>query len=136
MYRYQQHLYDATRKFYLLGRDRLLSQMEIGVCRTSSGIKCKIGRHLTLAHLSVCRNHPKVGLSRDDRRAHTGNQSGSIRIYFNYLFGVLGRLDDRRFMRCRMPMVVRIRLCESYRVFYEERKIVIPDERGGDLRVS
>jgi S-adenosylmethionine-diacylgycerolhomoserine-N-methlytransferase len=29
MYRYQRYFYDLTRKYYLLGRDRLLAQMEI-----------------------------------------------------------------------------------------------------------
>jgi S-adenosylmethionine-diacylgycerolhomoserine-N-methlytransferase len=29
MYRYQRHIYDLTRKFYLLGRDRLLASLPI-----------------------------------------------------------------------------------------------------------
>lgn len=54
MYRYQRHLYDATRKFYLVGRDRLIKKMEIGKGQTIAEIGCGTGRNLRI----LARQHP------------------------------------------------------------------------------
>ena len=37
MYRHQRYFYDLTRKYYLLGRDRLINEMKISVRRQCSG---------------------------------------------------------------------------------------------------
>ena len=38
MYRYQRHIYDATRKFYLLGRDGLIERMSLLPGRLDPGL--------------------------------------------------------------------------------------------------
>jgi S-adenosylmethionine-diacylgycerolhomoserine-N-methlytransferase len=50
MYRYQKHIYDVTRRFYLLGRDRLLDSMEVAPGDTVLEVGCGTARNLvTLA---------------------------------------------------------------------------------------
>ncbi|MGE3466757.1 MAG: class I SAM-dependent methyltransferase [Pyrinomonadaceae bacterium] len=56
MYRYQRYFYDATRKYYLLGRDRLIEQMAIRPGDTVAEIGCGTGRNLIL----LARKHPKA----------------------------------------------------------------------------
>jgi S-adenosylmethionine-diacylgycerolhomoserine-N-methlytransferase len=46
MYRYQRHIYDLTRKFYLLGRDRLLEEMDVRAGDTVLEVGCGTGRNL------------------------------------------------------------------------------------------
>ena len=46
MYRYQRYFYDATRRFYLLGRDRLIQKMTIGEGDRVAEIGCGTGRNL------------------------------------------------------------------------------------------
>jgi len=54
MYRYQKHLYDFTRRYYLLGRDRLLASMDIAPGDAVVEIGCGTGRNL----LALARRHP------------------------------------------------------------------------------
>ena len=49
MYRVQRHIYDATRKFYLLGRDRLIAHMQPGAGATVLEIGCGTARNLIQA---------------------------------------------------------------------------------------
>lgn len=49
IYRYQRYIYDATRKYYLLGRDRLLSELDPPQGGTILEIGCGTGRNLVLA---------------------------------------------------------------------------------------
>ncbi len=49
IYRYQRYIYDATRKYYLLGRDRLLDDLQPPVDGTILEIGCGTGRNLILA---------------------------------------------------------------------------------------
>ena len=46
MYRYQRHFYDLTRKFYLLGRDRMIEQMEVQAGENVLEVGCGTGRNL------------------------------------------------------------------------------------------
>ena len=48
MYRYQRYFYDASRKFYLLGRDRLIEQMEVSNGNSVAEIGCGTGRNLEI----------------------------------------------------------------------------------------
>ncbi len=48
MYRYQRYFYDLTRKFYLLGRDRLLEQMAINDGDKVLEIGCGTARNLII----------------------------------------------------------------------------------------
>jgi S-adenosylmethionine-diacylgycerolhomoserine-N-methlytransferase len=54
MYRYQRHIYDLTRKFYLLGRDELIDDLMLrpGDCVLEIG--CGTGRNL----VALARRHP------------------------------------------------------------------------------
>lgn len=48
MYRYQRYFYDFTRKYYLLGRDRLIREMEISGGENILEIGCGTGRNLAI----------------------------------------------------------------------------------------
>lgn len=52
MYRYQRHIYDLTRKYYLLGRDRMITGLDVPPDGSLLEIGCGTGRNLVLA-----RNH-------------------------------------------------------------------------------
>jgi S-adenosylmethionine-diacylgycerolhomoserine-N-methlytransferase len=58
MYRRQRHIYDATRKFYLLGRDALIDRLAPPAGSALLEIGCGTGRNLILA----ARRHPDVRL--------------------------------------------------------------------------
>lgn len=49
IYRYQRYIYDATRKYYLLGRDRMLDELRPPEGGTILEIGCGTGRNLVLA---------------------------------------------------------------------------------------
>ena len=46
IYRHQRHIYDLTRKYYLLGRDRLIGDLEAGADDMILEIGCGTGRNL------------------------------------------------------------------------------------------
>jgi S-adenosylmethionine-diacylgycerolhomoserine-N-methlytransferase len=46
MYRWQHHIYDATRKYYLLGRDKLIDELAVPHSGTVLEIGCGTGRNL------------------------------------------------------------------------------------------
>lgn len=48
MYRYQRYFYDLTRKFYLLGRDRLLAEMPVNDGDAVLEIGCGTARNLVI----------------------------------------------------------------------------------------
>jgi S-adenosylmethionine-diacylgycerolhomoserine-N-methlytransferase len=56
IYRYQRHIYDATRRFSLLGRDRLLDSMTISREDKILEIGCGTGRNLIL----LAQQHPNA----------------------------------------------------------------------------
>lgn len=58
IYRYQRYIYDATRKYYLLGRDRLLDELQPPPNGTILEIGCGTGRNLILA----ARRYPNARL--------------------------------------------------------------------------
>lgn len=49
VYRRQRHVYDATRKFYLLGRDRLIDALAVPEGGSVLELGCGTGRNLALA---------------------------------------------------------------------------------------
>ncbi|MCJ8157433.1 class I SAM-dependent methyltransferase [Sphingomonas sp. LaA6.9] len=49
IYRHQRHIYDLTRKYYLLGRDRLIAGLNVPVGGTVLEIGCGTGRNLIAA---------------------------------------------------------------------------------------
>src|ERR1700733_15191750 len=49
MYRWQRHFYDGTRRYYLLGRDQLISGLQPGAGENVLEIGCGTGRNLVLA---------------------------------------------------------------------------------------
>lgn len=48
MYRHQRYFYDLTRRYYLLGRDRLIREMRIGDNENILEIGCGTGRNLAI----------------------------------------------------------------------------------------
>jgi S-adenosylmethionine-diacylgycerolhomoserine-N-methlytransferase len=49
MYRRQRHIYDGTRRYYLLGRDRLIAGLQPSAGASVMEIGCGTGRNLVLA---------------------------------------------------------------------------------------
>src|ERR1700688_4480203 len=49
MYRRQRHIYDGTRRYYLLGRDQLISGLRPGAGASVLEIGCGTGRNVVLA---------------------------------------------------------------------------------------
>ncbi|GAA4116911.1 class I SAM-dependent methyltransferase [Aminobacter aganoensis] len=49
VYRHQRHIYDLTRKYYLLGRDRMIAELSPPVGGTVLELGCGTGRNLILA---------------------------------------------------------------------------------------
>src|SRR5947199_9092708 len=58
VYRWQRHIYDLTRKYYLLGRDRLIAGLDVPPEGTVLEVGCGTGRNLVL----VARRYPKSRL--------------------------------------------------------------------------
>jgi len=58
MYRHQRHLYDATRKFYLLGRDRLVRDLDLQPGERACEVGCGTGRNL----IALARTYPATEL--------------------------------------------------------------------------
>jgi S-adenosylmethionine-diacylgycerolhomoserine-N-methlytransferase len=58
IYRRQRHIYDASRKFFLLGRDRLIDDLEVPVDGTVLELGCGTGRNL----VAVADRYPRARL--------------------------------------------------------------------------
>ncbi len=58
IYARQRHFYDATRKYYLLGRDRLIAQLDVAAGGTVLEVGCGTGRNL----IAVARRYPTARL--------------------------------------------------------------------------
>jgi len=58
MYRYQRHIYDLTRKYYLLGRDSTIRQLGVPFGGSLLEVGCGTGRNLLLAR----RTYPQARL--------------------------------------------------------------------------
>ncbi len=56
VYRWQRHVYDLTRKYYLLGRDRMIDRLDARAGATVLELGCGTGRNLALA----ARRHPRA----------------------------------------------------------------------------
>lgn len=50
MYRYQRHIYDLTRKYYLFGRDRAIRRLDVPGDGRLLEVACGTGRNLLMAH--------------------------------------------------------------------------------------
>jgi S-adenosylmethionine-diacylgycerolhomoserine-N-methlytransferase len=58
VYRYQRHIYDLTRKYYLLGRDGLIADLDVPAGGAVLEIGCGTGRNL----IAVGKAWPRVAL--------------------------------------------------------------------------
>lgn len=58
MYRLQRHVYDLTRRYYLLGRDRLIAELDLRAGETLCEVGCGTGRNLVL----IARHYPEARL--------------------------------------------------------------------------
>lgn len=50
MYKYQRHIYDITRKYYLFGRDRAIEGLHVPPGGSLLEVGCGTGRNMLLAH--------------------------------------------------------------------------------------
>jgi S-adenosylmethionine-diacylgycerolhomoserine-N-methlytransferase len=74
MYRYTRHVYDATRRYYLFGRDRLLREMKIASGDRVLEMGCGTARNL----IKLARIHPNAklfGLDASQSMLDTAQQS-------------------------------------------------------------
>ncbi len=117
IYRYQRYIYDVTRKFYLLGRDRMLDRLNPPSGGTVLEVGCGTGRNLILAAqrypqakfygfdisnemlITARRSIEKAGLS--DRIALV--QADATDFDMNELFGVASA--DRVFISYSLSMI-------------------------------
>ncbi len=58
IYAWQRHIYDATRKFFLFGRDRLIATLDVPDAGTVLEVGCGTGRNL----IQVARRYPTAQL--------------------------------------------------------------------------
>jgi S-adenosylmethionine-diacylgycerolhomoserine-N-methlytransferase len=58
VYRHQRHIYDATRKYYLLGRDRMIRGLDLSEGQSLLEVGCGTGRNLAV----VARHFPEARL--------------------------------------------------------------------------
>ncbi|OLP61282.1 methyltransferase [Xaviernesmea oryzae] len=58
MYRYQRYIYDATRKYYLFGRDTMIAELALRQDETLLEVGCGTGRNLAL----IARRYPRARL--------------------------------------------------------------------------
>ncbi|MBA1139015.1 class I SAM-dependent methyltransferase [Mesorhizobium neociceri] len=49
VYRWQRHIYDLTRKYYLLGRDQMIAGLDVPANGTALELGCGTGRNIALA---------------------------------------------------------------------------------------
>lgn len=56
IYKHQRHIYDASRKFYLLGRDELIEELAVPAGGTVLEIGCGTGRNL----IKIARHYPEA----------------------------------------------------------------------------
>lgn len=117
VYRYQRHFYDLTRKYYLLGRDRLIDRLAVPAGGTVLELGCGTGRNLIqaartysdaqfcgldisaemleTASLAIDRHglSPRVKLMRGDASSFDAltlfGQSGFDRIFISYSLSMI-----------------------------------------------
>ena len=58
LYRHQRHIYDLTRKYYLLGRDELIAELDPPPHGTVLEIGCGTGRNLLAVRAPLSRRAP------------------------------------------------------------------------------
>ncbi len=58
MYRYQRHVYDLTRKYYLFGRDTLIRELDVPAGGSVLEVGCGTGRNLAL--VGQCFPHARL----------------------------------------------------------------------------
>ncbi len=98
MYRWQRHLYDLSRKYYLWGRDRLVDELDVRPDETLLEIGCGTARNL----IAIARRYPGTKLfgldasqsMLDVARAKVGAAGLDERI--GLAFGLAGEGSERR----------------------------------------
>lgn len=94
VYRWQRHIYDATRKYYLLGRDRMIAGLDVPPGGAVLELGCGTGRNLSLA----ARRYPRArfyGLDISAEMLATADATLSRRAFRDRI--ALARADATRF---------------------------------------
>ncbi len=76
MYRVQRHIYDITRKYYLLGRDRMIAELGAQPGQIVCEMGCGTGRNL----IAMARRYPNVsfyGIDASEEMLRTASRSVS-----------------------------------------------------------
>ena len=123
MYRHQRHIYDLSRKFYLIGRDRTLDRLTL----PPGGALCEIGCGTARNLVRLARRRPDAGLygidaSQEMLRTAAGNLVQA---------GVAGRIRLARALAEEAdPLVLFGRTAPFDAVLFSYALSMIPDWRG------
>ena len=91
MYRVTRHVYDATRKYYLLGRDRLIRQIDLPGSGRILEMGCGTGRNL-IAAAEACPNAEIYGIDISEEMLKTARAQIAAA-------GLSDRITDRKSTR-------------------------------------
>ncbi|HXP76966.1 MAG TPA: class I SAM-dependent methyltransferase [Stellaceae bacterium] len=130
MYRYQRHIYDLSRKFYLLGRDRLVRGLQPGPGARICEIGCGTGRNL----VALARRYPDAeifGIDASNEMLKTANATIARA-------GLAGRIRIERCLADELDPRATFGLSESFdAIAFSYTLSMIPDWGGAvDRAVS
>jgi S-adenosylmethionine-diacylgycerolhomoserine-N-methlytransferase len=118
-YAWQRHIYDATRKFFLFGRDRLIAKLDVPEGGTVLEVGCGTGRNL----IQVAQRYPTVrlfGLDISEAMLATARKSIARA-------GLSGRITLKQADASNFDAVKLFGLAQFDRVFFSYTLSMIPD---------
>ena len=122
VYVHQRHFYDLTRKYYLLGRDRLITRLDVPSHGTVLEVGCGTGRNL----IAVAKRYPTARLyGLDISEAMLTTARASIA-----RTGLSNRIVLRRADATDFDAVALFGLAAFDRVFFSYTLSMIPDWRA------
>jgi S-adenosylmethionine-diacylgycerolhomoserine-N-methlytransferase len=121
LYRYQRHIYDASRTYYLLGRDHLLRSIDAG-CGEVLEIGCGTGRNL----IAAAKAYPRAtfhGLDVSAAMLETAGRSVARA-------GLAGRIHLAKADAAQFESETLFGVAAFHRVFFSYSLSMIPDWPG------
>ncbi len=122
IYRHQRHVYDLTRKYYLLGRDRLIERLDVAAGGAAIEIGCGTGRNLVLV-AGRYRNAALYGIDISSAMLSTAHASLARR-------GFAGRVTLARADAVAFDPAANAWPGKFERVFFSYTLSMIPDWKG------